>query len=106
MKHFRFFLRFLAASLFLNLGCGHAQTAQPDTLRFSLITDTHISKPGSDTGLATIVADIDRNPQLAFVVVTGDMSDFGTITQLRQAKKLLDRLDKSYYCLPGNHDTG
>jgi len=106
MKHFRFFLRLLAASLFLNLGRYHAQAAQLDTLRFALITDTHIGKPGNDTGLATIVANINRNPQLAFVVITGDVSDFGTTPQLRQAKELLDRLNKPYYCLPGNHDTG
>lgn len=80
--------------------------AAPDTLRFALITDTHIGKPGNDAGLATIVADINRNPRLTFVVVTGDVSDFGTSAQLQQAKALLDQLNKPYYCLPGNHDTG
>jgi hypothetical protein len=80
--------------------------APPDTLRFALITDTHIGKPGNDAGLATIVADINRNPRLAFIVITGDVSDFGTTPQLQQARALLDKLNKPYYCLPGNHDTG
>jgi len=104
-------LRFLrpllvASGLLLIFNRLQAQSIQPDTLRFALITDTHIGKPGNDLGLATIVADINRNPQLAFVVITGDVSDFGTTAQLRQTKALLDKLNKPYYCLPGNHDTG
>lgn len=103
---FRFFLALIATGFLLIPSAALAQPTLSDTLRFALITDTHIGKPGNDTGLATIVADINRNPQLAFVVVTGDVSDFGTDAQLQQAKELLSKLNKPYYCLPGNHDTG
>jgi outer membrane protein assembly factor BamB len=101
-------VRFLVFLLSISLlpGSATARTTPADTLRFALITDTHIGKPGNDAGLATIVADINRNPHLAFVVVAGDVSDFGTTPQLQQAKALLDKLNKPYYCLPGNHDTG
>jgi outer membrane protein assembly factor BamB/predicted MPP superfamily phosphohydrolase len=103
---FRFFLALVAAGLLLIPSVALAQPSRSDTLRFALITDTHIGKPGNDAGLATIVADINRDPRIAFVVVTGDVSDFGTTAQLQQVKQLLDQLNKPYYCLPGNHDTG
>ncbi|MDF7813972.1 PQQ-binding-like beta-propeller repeat protein [Hymenobacter sp. YC55] len=104
MVRLRLFLALVVAGLLPWAVAG--QPTRFDTLRFALITDTHIGKPGNDTGLSTIVADINRNPHLSFVVVTGDVTDFGTTPQLQQAKQLLDQLNKPYYCLPGNHDTG
>jgi outer membrane protein assembly factor BamB len=43
---------------------------------------------------------------VAFVVLTGDITELGTNEELRRAKELLDSLDIPYYIIPGNHDTG
>ncbi|MBW3128435.1 PQQ-binding-like beta-propeller repeat protein [Hymenobacter profundi] len=102
----RFLFRLLTICLLWPSAGALAQSTPADTLRFALITDTHIGKAGNDKSLARIVADINRNPRIRFVVVTGDVSDFGLTDQLQQAKALLDQLNKPYYCLPGNHDTG
>lgn len=79
---------------------------QSDTLKFAVVTDTHIGKPGNDKGLAAIVRDINDNPKIDFVLHAGDVSDFGDEDQLEEAKRLMDGLDKPYYIVPGNHDTG
>jgi len=101
-------LRVCLAFLCLPFAClgFKLNSAPPDTLLFAIITDTHIGKAGNDTGLAAIVADINKNPDINFVIHTGDVSDFGTDDQLKQAKSLLDKLNKPYYIVPGNHDTG
>src|SRR5690606_29840817 len=41
----------------------------------------------------------------SFVIHAGDVSDFGSHSQLKEAKKILDKLEKPYMIVPGNHDT-
>ncbi|WP_224998267.1 PQQ-binding-like beta-propeller repeat protein [Cesiribacter sp. SM1] len=82
------------------------QQQQGDTLRFAVVTDTHIGKSGNNKGLAAIVEDINQNPEIDFVLHAGDVSDFGTASQLADAKNLMEGLTKPYYIVPGNHDTG
>lgn len=93
---------FLSFTLFNMIG---VKARQADSLVFAIVTDTHIGKPGNSEGLATIIDDINKRTQINFVVITGDVSDFGLMDQLTEAKKLMDRLNKSYYIIPGNHDT-
>ncbi|AHM59805.1 WD40-like repeat protein [Flammeovirgaceae bacterium 311] len=82
------------------------QNQAGDTLKFAVVTDTHIGKKGNDTGLAAIVEDINQNPDIDFVLHAGDVSDFGTAGELGEAKRLMEGLTKPYYIVPGNHDTG
>jgi len=77
-----------------------------DTLKFAIIADTHIGKPANSIGLRAIIKDINNNPEINFVIHVGDISNFGSDNQLREAKSIMDRLDKPYYLVPGNHDTG
>ena len=61
-------------------------------LRFAWLSDLHV---GSDRGAADLqasVADINTLPGLAFVLVTGDITDMGSYGNLRQAKDILDGL--------------
>ena len=74
-------------------------------LRFAWLSDTHI---GSDRGagdLKASVADINKQTGIAFVLVTGDVTDMGLYTNFRAAKDILDGLDVPYHIIPGNHDT-
>lgn len=74
---------------------------------FALLTDTHIStsnpKPLED--LQRSVADINQNPNIEFVVVTGDLSESGDRSSIESIKAELDKLNVPYYAASGNHET-
>jgi outer membrane protein assembly factor BamB/predicted phosphodiesterase len=82
--------------------------AQQKSFRFAFISDTHIGSPNgaAEEDLRRTVADINSMDGIAFVVITGDITELGTNGQLRLAKQILDSLKIPYYVIPGNHDTG
>lgn len=82
--------------------------AQTKPFRFAFITDLHIGSPNgtAEEDLRRTVADINSQNDIAFVVVTGDVTELGTNEQLALAKQILDSLDVPYHIIPGNHDTG
>jgi len=86
---------------FLSIGAA----AQGRRFQFAHISDTHIggAATASDDLRATI-RDINANAGLQFVIITGDITEFGADTELREAKSLLDSLNKPWYIIPGNHD--
>lgn len=74
------------------------------SFRFAQITDTHV---GSETGaedLRRTVADINSNPDIEFVIHSGDVTEFGADAEFLLAKQILDSLKVPYYITPGNHD--
>jgi outer membrane protein assembly factor BamB/predicted phosphodiesterase len=82
-----------------------APSADRAALRFAWLSDTHV---GSDRGAADLwasVEDINRQADLAFVLVTGDITEMGLYANLRKAKDILDGLRMPYHIIPGNHDT-
>ena len=74
---------------------------------FALLTDTHIStsnpKPMED--LQRSIADINRNTDIEFVVVTGDLTESGDRASIQAIKDALDQLRVPYYAASGNHET-
>ena len=74
---------------------------------FALLTDTHIStsnpKPMED--LQRSIADINQNPDVEFVVVTGDLTESGDRASIQAIKDALDQLRVPYYAASGNHET-
>ena len=90
------FAFFIAITLF-------SQQAKP--FKFALVTDTHIGSPNNDEDLYRTVNDINSQSNIAFVIVSGDVTEFGSYDELRTAKCLLDDLKAPYYILPGNHDS-
>jgi predicted MPP superfamily phosphohydrolase len=66
---------------------------------FIVISDTHLNLDAYQA-LKTYL--IDSRP--SFIVHLGDHTNFGTIKELQQAKKLLDELNTPYYTLAGDHD--
>jgi outer membrane protein assembly factor BamB/predicted phosphohydrolase len=73
--------------------------------RFAWLSDTHIGSPNAAADLEASVRDINGRQDIAFVLLSGDVTEMGSDAELEQAKTLLDRLEKPYYILPGNHDT-
>lgn len=85
------------------LACGLTSIAQ-SSFKFAFVTDTHV---GSETGAADLsrtVQDINADPTLKFVVLTGDITEFGADSEIKLAKSILDSLNKPWYIIPGNHD--
>jgi outer membrane protein assembly factor BamB/predicted phosphodiesterase len=73
--------------------------------QFAHVSDTHVGgAPTSVDDLRSTVRDINANPDLKFVIITGDITEFGADTELREAKAILDSLNKPWYIIPGNHD--
>ncbi|CAL1518643.1 PQQ-binding-like beta-propeller repeat protein [Chitinophaga sp. MM2321] len=83
------------------LPAAKAQTA----FKFALVTDIHVGSNNALEDLQRTVADINSNPDLAFVVISGDITEFGTDAELQLAKTVLDSLHKPWHIIPGNHDT-
>lgn len=82
--------------------------AQTNPFRFAFISDTHIGSPNgsAEEDLRRTVRDINAMSDVAFVVLTGDITELGTNEEIKLAKQILDSLDIPWYIIPGNHDTG
>ncbi len=82
--------------------------AQVKPFRFAFVSDTHIGSPngGAEEDLRRTIADINTLRDVAFVVVTGDVTELGKNSELQLAKQILDSLNIPYFVIPGNHDTG
>lgn len=94
--------------LLLCLGVSLSSFSQFKPFRFAFISDIHIGSPNgsSEEDLRRTVRDINDMDDIAFVVLTGDITELGTNEELRLAKQILDSLDVKWYIIPGNHDTG
>lgn len=82
--------------------------AQWKPFRFAFISDTHIGSPNghAEEDLRRTVADINSMNNIAFVVLTGDITELGTDAEIKLAKEILSELKVPYYIMAGNHDTG
>src|SRR5688572_984488 len=82
--------------------------AQIKSFRFIHISDTHIGSPNgsAEEDLRRTVRDINAMNDVAFVIITGDITELGTDRELATAKRILDSLNVKYYIMAGNHDSG
>lgn len=77
------------------------------------LSDLHVRPKGEklydfvDTNglLARHVARLNSHPEKPdAVVITGDITNCGTVAEYRMAKRILSKLDMPLFLLPGNHD--
>jgi outer membrane protein assembly factor BamB/predicted phosphodiesterase len=80
-------------------------TVHAATFRFAWLSDTHIGSSTAETDLRASVNDINTLPDLRFVIVSGDVTEFGSGENLRLAKSIFDGLKIPCHIIPGNHDT-
>ena len=79
----------------LVVGC-----CQAEDFKFALLTDIHISKnPSAAEDLERSVAQINKASDLAFVLVSGDITEEGDCFSLHVAKDILDKLSIPYYII-------
>ena len=79
--------------------------AEGGTLRFAWLSDTHIGSSTAAEDLRASVRDLNSVTGLSFVIVSGDVTEYGSDEQLRLAKAILDGLRVPCHVIPGNHDT-
>lgn len=77
--------------------------AQP--FSFAHITDTHVGGSTGAEDLRLTVADINGQPAIEFVIVSGDITEFGSGAELTEARSILKALHVPFYVVPGNHDS-
>jgi outer membrane protein assembly factor BamB/predicted phosphodiesterase len=82
-----------------------AAFAQRQSFKFAWLSDTHVGDPTGAADLGNSVRDINQIDDIAFVILSGDITEMGSDAQLETAKSVLDSLKKPYYIIPGNHDT-
>lgn len=81
--------------------------ARAEFFRFAQLSDIHVS-PSSTSALDDLRRSVDEliaNPNIAFVIASGDLTEAGDRHCLELVKKELDRLPMPYYVVSGNHET-
>lgn len=76
------------------------------TFKYAFVTDTHVGTATGEEDLRRTVNDINKQTELDFVLVTGDVTEMGTRLEIKLAKSILASLKIPFYVIPGNHDTG
>ncbi|HMQ56016.1 MAG TPA: metallophosphoesterase [Anaerolineae bacterium] len=82
-------------------------------LSFAHLSDIHISSLGNHDELlsgqaaailARLVAALNAQPELEFVLISGDLFDQADRGELEQFQRVIAGLEKPCYIIPGNHD--
>lgn len=94
MKHFLFLILILSALI-----------SGAQTFKFAHVTDTHVGGSTGALDLQLTVDDINQQSDLDFVILSGDVTEFGSNAELVEAKSILDKLKIPVYVTPGNHDS-
>ena len=94
MKHFLFLIFILSALI-----------SGAQTFKFAHVTDTHVGGSTGALDLQLTVDDINQQSDLDFVILSGDVTEFGSNAELVEAKSILDKLKIPVYVTPGNHDS-
>lgn len=77
-----------------------------EPFHFALLTDLHITQGTTAVeDLENSVRQINNSPKVEFVLVTGDVTEFGDRASLQKSKDILDKLKVPYYITSGNHET-
>lgn len=96
------------ASLFCAVSFSFAQqqvVSGAPHFSFAFLSDLHISEGANAIDdLNACISDINDNSQIKFVIFAGDITDFGSDNELKLAKSLIEKLNKPYYIVAGNHD--
>jgi len=92
-----------AVSLLLLLASNFAAFAA--SFHFAWLSDTHVGSTTGEEDLRASVRDINSMTNLNFVILSGDVTEFGSRDQLQLAKQILDGLKIPCHVVPGNHDT-
>lgn len=92
-------------SLFCFLSILFPVFLQAQPFKFAQVTDTHLGGATGVDDLRRTVKDLNQQQDIDFVIVSGDVTEFGSDEELKLAKQILDSLALPWYVIPGNHDS-
>ncbi len=95
-------MRLKTLILLFFISCGYAQ-GQP--FQFAHVTDIHVGSNTSVEDLERTISDINAQNDIDFVILSGDITEFGSDEELKEAKTRIEKLNKPWYIVPGNHDS-
>src|ERR1051325_5901197 len=95
---------FLAAVLALVVWTPPA-IAEAQPCRFVLLSDTHVGSTTGEEDLRDAVRDINAMTNVSFVILSGDVAEYGSRENLQLAKQILSEIKIPCHVIPGNHDT-
>jgi outer membrane protein assembly factor BamB/calcineurin-like phosphoesterase family protein len=72
---------------------------------FAHVTDIHIGNQTAEEDLRRTIRNINNDTTISFVILSGDITEFGSDEEIMLAKAILDSLNKPWYIIPGNHDS-
>ncbi|MBN2495740.1 MAG: metallophosphoesterase [Deltaproteobacteria bacterium] len=75
---------------------------EPEAFRFAVLSDI---QRGVDR-VAEIFERMNADPEIRFVVSTGDLANFGTRGELERIQRELERLEVPFFSTVGNHELG
>lgn len=96
---------FATALLLLALGLLPLATVAGSSFRFAWLSDTHVGSETAADDLRAAVRDLNAMPDVRFVVISGDITEYGSRAQLTLTKEILRGLKAPLRIIPGNHDT-
>lgn len=100
------YIRWQSLALLLSLLLlPYLAVGESNSFRFAWLSDTHVGSLTGEEDLRASVRDINSLTGLSFVVISGDLTEYGSREQLRLAKRILDGLKIPCHAVPGNHDT-
>lgn len=90
--------------IFLCQGSAPTLAQAQSNFLFALVSDTHVGSLTAAEDMERTVHDLNAQKNIAFVIISGDITEMGSNAQLELAKTMLDSLTKPYYIIAGNHD--
>lgn len=97
--------------LYIAQSCGNSRNYCPNgkvaekTFSFAWISDNHLGAyPSAEDDLRQAIEDINNIDTLDFVILTGDLTEFGVTSEFALLRRMMDSLNKPYYMVDGNHD--
>ncbi len=89
----------------------HGNNSLPDgktadkKFTFAWISDNHLgSFAYAEDDLVQAIEDINQMDSVEFVILSGDLTEFGVTSEFALLKEKLAALNKPYYMVDGNHD--
>lgn len=96
----------LLITIFLATANLTANPGNKPVVRFAFLADLHISDVKSNVeDLEASIDDINNLKDIDFVILAGDITEFGSDEEIELAKSIISRLNIPYYVLSGNHDS-
>ena len=83
----------------------YGQGSNERAFTFAWLSDVHLNSFAyAEDDLRQSIEDINANPDVAFTILSGDVTEFGDTKEFYLLQDILKNFRKPYFLIPGNHD--